>query len=154
MISPEILRKYQFFAAFDSEQLKSLAMIAEVIKYQSGVTIYSDQEIANKIFLLLNGSGDVFFRIGDVASGNQKLVSVGEINPGELFGFSALFEPYKHISTVKTAKDCETLVVPTEKLNNILKSDHSMTNIFYRQVAISVLERLNSTRIQLAAAWA
>jgi CRP/FNR family cyclic AMP-dependent transcriptional regulator len=154
MISPEVLRKYPFFAEFDNEQLKSIARITERVKFISGTTIYSDQDAANKIYFLLEGSGDIFYCVGDTPTGKQKIVSVGEINPGELFGFAALYDPYQYTSTVKIAKDCETLVIPTEKLNELFKLDKNFGYIFYRHIAKYILERLNLTRIQLAAAWA
>jgi CRP-like cAMP-binding protein len=154
MISPEVLRKYPFFAEFNNEQLEKIARITEPIKFLSGTTIYSDQDVANKIYFLMEGSGDIYYRVGDPSRSKQKMVSVGEINPGELFGFAALFDPYQYTSTVKIAKDCETLVIPTEKLNELFKLDTDFAHIFYCHVAKFILERLNFTRIQLAAAWA
>ena len=95
MISPEILRRYPYFGILSSSQLYAIADIAEEVAFEKGQTIFEECQPANELYLLLNGGVDFFYKSEEeFHPKSSKEFSVGEVNPGEPFGLSALLEPY------------------------------------------------------------
>jgi CRP-like cAMP-binding protein len=155
MVSPELLRRYPFFSLLNDSQLKAIAMIAEEESIPSGATILEEGEPAEYFYLLLEGSVDLFYTIkADYHPEQRREVPVGVINPGEPFGISALIEPHVLTSTTRSAADCKVINVEALALRRLLENDPGMSCILIRQVAKSAIERLNATRVQLAAALA
>jgi CRP/FNR family cyclic AMP-dependent transcriptional regulator len=148
MISTELLRKYPFFARFDPAQLKKIAMITEQEKFPKGSILFHEGQPAKNFYLLLDGSVDLYFQISEPV----KEISVGEINPGEAFSISALIEPHILTSTGRTANGCTVLKIIANDLKNLFEDDKILAYHFMNEVAKAALNRLNSTRIQLAAA--
>ena len=55
MISPETLRRYPFFGAFDDAQLHQLAQISEEIELPEGAILFTIHEPADAFMLLMKG---------------------------------------------------------------------------------------------------
>jgi CRP/FNR family cyclic AMP-dependent transcriptional regulator len=155
MISPELLRRYPFFGTLSDDQLRQVAMIAEEKTYEAGKILLKEKAPADDLFLLIQGSVDLLFTVDEEYHPDRhKEFTVGEINPGELFGISALIEPHRYTSTARTANPVHVIHIDGSALRQCCAADHSLACHVYSQVARLALERLNATRVQLAAAWA
>ena len=155
MISPELLRRFPFFAGFDDNQLKSLAMIAEKIDVPAHVAIFKEGTPATKFYILISGSVDLTIKSTEVNSpASSREFAVGEINPGEVFGINALLEPYKHGFTERAAQDCKLIEFDGLALRTLMEEDKDLAYQLMLQISRTLIDRLYSTRIQLAAAWA
>jgi CRP/FNR family cyclic AMP-dependent transcriptional regulator len=155
MISPELLRRYPFFGTLSDEQLRQIAMIAEEETHDEGKTLLKEKAPADDLYLLIKGSVDLIFTVDEeYRPDRHKEFTVGEINPGELFGISALIEPYVYTSDARTARSVQVIHIDGATLRQRCAADPSLACHLYSQVAKLALERLNATRIQLAAAWA
>ncbi|MBI5828854.1 MAG: cyclic nucleotide-binding domain-containing protein [Chloroflexi bacterium] len=152
MISPEILRRYPFFSFLTDAQRKALAMIAEEAACEGGAVIFEEGDPASDLYLLLDGSVDLYFT-PRVTSGHPAPgeILVGEINPGEPFGISALIEPHIFSAAARTAKPGRILKVNGPALCALCEVDCALGYALMRQLAKAALERLHFTRIQLAA---
>ncbi len=152
MISPEILRRYPFFSFLTDAQRKALAMIAEEAACEAGAVIFEEGDPASDLYLLLDGSVDLYFT-PHVTSGHQSPgeILIGEINPGEPFGISALIEPHILNATARAAKPGKILKINGPALRALCEVDCALGYALMRQVAKAALERLHFTRIQLAA---
>jgi CRP-like cAMP-binding protein len=154
MISPEILRRYPFFGPLNDAQLKAIAMIAEEVTFEKGETLFNERKTAEALFLLMEGSIDLYYTIEEEHPELRKEFPVGEINPGEPFGISALIEPYVLTSTARASAPTHVIMISASSLRALCEVDKDLAFVFMRQVAKAALERLNATRVQLAAAWA
>jgi CRP-like cAMP-binding protein len=155
MISPELLRRYPFFGALSDEQLRQIAMITEEETHDEGKIFLKEKAPADDLYLLIKGSVDLLFTVEEeYHPDRRKEFTVGEINPGELFGISALIEPHLYTSTARAASPVQVLHIDGAALRQRCAADASLACHLYAQVARLALERLNATRIQLAAAWA
>ena len=152
MISPELLRRYPFFAFLDDTQQKALVMISEEISVEEGTIIFQEGQPANALYLLIEGDVDLYF-VPDGGNHHalREPILVGEINPGEPFGLSALIEPYALNATARVARDSRVLKIEASALRALCEVDSRLGYALMRQVARSALERLAFTRIQLAA---
>jgi CRP-like cAMP-binding protein len=154
MVSPELLRRFPFFGALDPEQLKKIAMIADEINIPAGSHLFDECQPADTFYMLIDGSIDLSFKSEEeFHPKTKKVFPVGEINPGEVFGVSALLEPYEYNATALVSKDSQLIKMDAGNLRGLLNDEPALGYIFILQVAKAVMERLSYTRVQLAAAW-
>jgi CRP/FNR family transcriptional regulator, cyclic AMP receptor protein len=155
MVSPELLRKYAFFAGLNDSQLKNIAMIAEEVSYVKGEQIFEECDDANALYILKNGSVDLYYRSEEeFHPKTRKEFHVGEINPGEAFAVSALLEPYSLNATARAAQDSTTIKVDAVQLRQLMINDAVLGYTLMAHTAKTLMERLGAARVQLAAAWA
>lgn len=154
MISPEILYRYPFFGGLDDTQVKALAMIADVETLASGVTLFNEGERAKTLYFLLEGCVVLYYMgNGTTIDKFKEGIPVGEINPGEPFSISALIEPNVLTSTARISKPSRVVKFDAESLHYLMQKDQRLAYILTRQAAAAMIERLQATRVQLAAAW-
>lgn len=155
MISPEILRRYPYFGTLSPAQLEAIADISEEVTYEMGATVFKESQPADKLYLLINGGIDLYAKSEEeFHPKSRKEFSVGEINPGELFGLSALVEPYVMTAGARVSQKCQVLEIDAVALRRLIGEDHELALHLITQTAKALKQRLEAVRIQLAAAWA
>ena len=153
MISPELLRRYPFFGFMEDNELKAVAMIAEEVTYVKGAEIIQAATPANNLFFLEEGSASNYFIVEDL-KGNKKELFIDNINPGEIFGFSALIEPHIYTATVRAEKKSRIIKIEGLALRALCQFDPHLSCGLYKATAMVIMQRLKDTRILLAAATA
>jgi CRP-like cAMP-binding protein len=155
MISVELLRRYPFFGKLGYEQLKSLAMIANEIELKDGQVVIEEGKPADALYFLVEGSVALYHPVGSLHTpGESTEVVVCEINPGEVFSISALIEPHVLTSTGRSTGISRVIRLAVEDLKLAFEEDARLECMMVRCVAEAAMGRLNSTRVQLAAAYA
>jgi CRP-like cAMP-binding protein len=152
MVSPELLRRYPFFAMLNDEQLKAVAMIAEEKAYPKGVLLVKENAPANRFMLLLEGDVDLIYSGGGEGAICNALV--GSIAPGEVLGVSSLIEPYTFISSARTNLPAKVVEIDGTALRDLMAADQKLGYALMCNTAAAVLERLKYTQVELAAARA
>lgn len=157
MVSPELLRRYPFFGTLDDTQLKQVAMICDKENIEKGFTFFEECGQADTLFLLTEGSVDLFYHSEEEFptkdSPAPKEFLVGEINPGEVFGVSALIEPYSYNTTARAAREASIIRVDATAVRVLFESDVNLAYKLMVQVTKTTMERMAGLRAQLAAAW-
>ena len=85
---------------------------------------------------------------------SKEEVVVCEINPGEPFSISALIEPHILTSTGRSTGMSRVIRLCVDDLKAAFAQDARLECKMVRLVAEAAMGRLNSTRVQLAAAYA
>jgi CRP/FNR family transcriptional regulator, cyclic AMP receptor protein len=152
MVSPELLRRYPFFASFDEKQLEAIAMITQEKKYPKGALLVKENTDATCLALLIEGDIDLIFSGGGEGAIANALV--GSIAPGEVYGVSSLIEPYRYTATARATMPVKVIEVDGLALRALVEKDSNMGCTMMRNVAVAVLERLRYTQVELAAARA
>ena len=152
MISPELLRRYPFFASLNDDQLKAIAMIAQEKTYLKDTVLIKENTPANKLVLLLEGDVDLIYSGGGEGAVVNALV--GSIAPGEVYGVSSLIEPFTFISSAKATVPVKVGEVDGVALRALMDGDAKLAFSLMRNIAQAVLERLKYTQVELAAARA
>lgn len=153
MISPEMLRRYPFFADMDDTSIKAIAMIAEETPIKAGETLFETGQPSHALYLLVEGNIETSLVIKDNNDTTfHKEFYLDDINPGETFGLSALVEPYIHSTTTRVSRAGKLLCIDAARLNQLCASDARLGFQLMKQLAKTALERLQHTRVQLAAA--
>jgi len=155
MISPELLRRYKLFGSLSEEQLHSLVSIAEEADWEAGETIFEIDSKADSLYLLMEGSVDLFYHVeGELNPDLKKDFGVGEINPGEPFAISALFEPYELTASAVASRPSKGIRMDAQRLIQLCSFDLELGMILQRELIKAIFERLTYVRTQLAAARA
>ncbi len=82
----------------------------------------------------------------------KKEYFISDFNPGEIFGISALIEPYVYTSTVRVDKACRVIEINASALRALCEVDLRLSYGLMQAIAKASLERLQHTRTQLVAA--
>lgn len=154
MISPELLRRYPFFGALSEAQRREIAMLAMEETVVKGQTLLAECDPATYIYLLVDGGVDLYFIVkSESQPGLDKEFAVGEANPGELVGLSALIDPYQYTTTARASAAGRVVKIDALALRALCDRDIDLAYKLMHQVARQTLERLTAARVQLAAAW-
>lgn len=151
MVSTELLRRYPFFAGLDDDQLRQLAMITEDVEVPEGATLFEGEAGADSLYLLKNGSVELHYVVIDEREMEKPQdFLVGIINPAEVFGISALIQPYYYTASAVANNPGSVLQVDGPELRALCESDTDMYVTLLERIASTTRERLTDTRVQLA----
>ena len=155
MISPELLRRFPFFGFLDETQLKAVAMLSEEIDVKQGTSIFEGEQPATALYLMVDGSIDLDYKVVDHE--DPKIVKeffISELNPGDIFGLSAVVEPFVHTTTAKVNAPGKVIRIEASGLRALSELDAKLQAGLMKATAKAAMERLNETQVQLAAARA
>jgi CRP-like cAMP-binding protein len=154
MISPEILRRYPFFAPFNEAELRELALVAEETQADAEQVLFEEGQSADSLYLLIDGGVDLLTAAHEEYYPKQKKeFLLGEINPGEVFAISALLQPYRLTCSARTSRASRFIQFDALALRALFAANCHLGYNGMVQISKALQERLNNTRIQLAAAW-
>jgi CRP-like cAMP-binding protein len=155
MISPELLRRYPFFGAFDEAEIGDIAMIAEEVFYQAGDPVFEVDQPAAALYVLVEGSVELWYVAADKLEPDlRKEFYISEFNPGDVFGISALIEPYVFTMTALVTGATRLIKIDGVELRRLCQLDPKMEAAVMHRLAKVAMDRLHDTRVQLLAARA
>jgi CRP-like cAMP-binding protein len=155
MISPELLRRFPFFGFLDETQLKAVAMLAEEVDVAEGTNIFEGEQPAAKLYVMVEGSIDLNYKVVDHEDPRiVKEFFISELNPGDIFGLSAVIEPFMHTTTAKVHAPSKVIKIEASGLRALSELDPRLQAGLMKATAKAAMDRLNDTRVQLAAARA
>ena len=145
MISPEVLRRYPYFAPIAEESLKEIAMIAEERTVPAGTTMFQEHDPADTLYVIRGGEVDIQYVLG---SGEMAIVDT--LIDGDLLIWSALVEPHRTTGIGTTTKDTRLIAINASDLRALCKSDSRLGHRLMSEVAGLLADRLERARAQLA----
>ena len=152
MIPLELLHRFPFFSFMNSKELKAIAMIAQEVQLQPGQVLIETNTPADSLYFLVQGNLPYYIAItSEHIPDYRQEYFVGYINPEEIFGISALIEPYYYTATMRADKPCRVIKIEAPALRALCEVDPQLSVGLLKAVAKAAMERLNMTRIQLVA---
>jgi CRP-like cAMP-binding protein len=152
MVKPELFHHYPIFSFLKPDKLAAIATISKEEFYEKGAIIYREKEHTDFLYILVKGSVELLFKI-EADNPELKELPFGKVTAGEMFGLSALLEPYIHTSTARASRPSQVIKINAAGLMALCKEDTQMAYRIMRQVAKTTSKRLNATRLQLAMAY-
>lgn len=146
MISPEVLRRYPYFANVNDESLKTVAQIADEKSVPAGTQMFSEGDPADTLNIIVQGEVEIQYVLG---SGERRTVDT--LVDGDILGWSAIIEPYKYTAVCTTKKDTKLVAIQAQKLRNLCDRDPMLGYRLTNQIAKLLAHRLEGARVQLAA---
>ncbi len=144
MVSPELLRRFVFFAGFSDEELKQLAMAGREQVASAGETLFTEGQHAHNLYFLTEGEVEIL----NVGTGNKESVALSSLPAGELLGWSAVIEPYIYTATARATRSSRVIVFAGAELEKLMTDDH-FSCLLMKKTAHVIGQRLRDTRIQL-----
>ena len=155
MIPVELLYRFPFFSFMSDKELKAIAMIAQEVQFEPGDVVFETNAPADSFYFLIMGRLPYYMVVTSEHLPNyHQEYFVGYINPEEIFGISALIEPYYYTATMRADKPCRAIKIDAHALRAICEVDPQLSVGLMRAVAKAAMERLNMTRGQLVALMA
>ena len=145
MISPEMLRRYPYFAGVSDESLKAIAVVAEEKAVPAGTQMFAEGDPAHHMYIIVRGQVDIQYTLG-----SGELRTVDTLVDGDLLVWSALVEPHKCTTVGTTAQDTQLIAIDAVKLRELCDKDPLLGHRLMSQVAKLLAHRLEGARIQLA----
>ncbi len=147
MISPEVLRRYPYFAGIDDESVTELAMIAEEKVIPANTVMFREGDPATHFSIILKGEVNIQYYLG-----SGELRTVDTLVEGDLLMWSALVEPYKATALGTSTKETRLARIDATKLRLLCENEPILGYRFMTQVAKLLAHRLEGARVQLAVA--
>jgi CRP/FNR family cyclic AMP-dependent transcriptional regulator len=142
MISPELLRRYSFFAGFSPKDLKDLAMAGHEQAVKAGDTPFKEGDQAEHFYFLADGEMETLID----ADGEN--ISLSTLPAGEPLGWSALIEPRVYTATVRATRACRVIAFGRAEINRLMEAP-AFAALMLRKLAEIVSRRLRDAQIQL-----
>ena len=153
MVSTELLRRNPFFGFMDNQQINAVAMIANEIAFEKDATILEHDQPADALYMVIEGSVALYYVV--TTRNNPSYYAeyyISDIYPGEIFGISALIEPYVYTGTMKASATSRVLNIDASSLRALCTVDAKLAYGLMREVANAAMLRLNDTRVLLVSA--
>lgn len=162
MISPEILRRYPFFAGLNNEQLILIAGVAEEKRVDNGYVFFRENEELKRFYLVLEGAVSIIIEVPDrdikqpvskQLLGEMKMrdVTISTVGSGNIFGYSGLIPPHCASAAAKALSFCRVIEFDTARLMDEFEKDCAMGFIITQRAAQVIANRLRDMRIETLA---
>ena len=159
MISPEIIRRYPFFAGLNHDQLVTLAKTGEVLNVAMDHIFFREDDTMEAFYLIIKGSVSIFVSVPDsnVKHGISGQITgdlvtqdviVSAIGTGDIFGWSALIEPYVASAGAKALTPCYVIAFNTNTLHDIFKEQPEFGYLMSQKAGHVIRGRLRDLRIE------
>ena len=145
MISPEMLRRYPYFADVNEQALKEVAMISEEITAAADSFLFSEDDKSEFLYILTDGEIDLQYTLG-----SGELRTVDTAVPGDMIGWSALVEPYRLTAAGKVRKNARLIAINGPKLRDLCEANKDLGYRLMVSITKLLATRLEGARVQLA----
>jgi len=127
------LRKYDIFLDLETNELASLARIADVVHASEGETIIREGQPARTLYVMDQGNLMIAFKDG------RALTLHGS---GEVVGWSAIIHPTHYTGDVICLTDCSFVAFPGSELLRLIQSNVAVGTKLMRTVSQRVANRM------------
>jgi len=159
MVSPELLRRYRFFAGLSNNNLVSLAKVANDEKYEAGHLFFHEGSKLETFYLVLEGAISINISIPDPSVEQElsgqltsslitKDVTVSTVGTGDVFGWSALIPPTFSSAKAKAMTHCHVIAFDCTKLFRLFEQDCEFGYLMIQKAAQIIRDRLRDLQIE------
>ncbi len=144
MVSPDLLRCYPFFAGLTREQLLALTWFARPAIYETGETLFHQDDPATRLYLLVDGRARILIEY------NHHREIITDLEPGDIFGWSALVPPHLCTATAECTLTSDVISFDAAALRQLMAADPVLNSTLMTRIAGVVASRLREAYVWLA----
>lgn len=159
MISPELLRRYPFFAGLSYDQIVALADAAEEIAVDSGHYFFREGDELNRFYLTIEGAIGILnelpdqtvdHKLAEQLTGQLRMreVVMSTVGPGDVFGWSGLLAPHRAVASAKALMPARVIAFDCPQLLSRFEEDCCFGYLMMQKIAQVICERLRDMRIE------
>jgi len=138
------LANQPYLAGLSPEYIELLAGCATHVIWSAGETICTEGGSANSFFLIYHGKVAI-----EVDVPGPGVVTIETLDAGDVLGWSWLFPPYRWHFDVRAMELTRMIEINASCLRAKIEEDHEFGFEMMRRFAQTIIERLQSTRLQL-----
>lgn len=135
---------HPFLEGLSGKQLEAVAALAMPVTYRTGETIFKEGDLADRFYLIHSGS--VILSAGGRA---DERVHIQQLGPGDVLGWSWLFEPYSWQYDAVAASPTTATFLYGTWLRDRCEQDTALGYEVMKRIAAVVIARLQAARGQL-----
>ena len=132
------------FKDIDEGIVRLVEPLFELYYYPATTTIFEQKDIANHLYLLVEGAVDVVFKPYD-----SPPMTITSLRPGNFFGWSAAIGNVVYTSSAICQEDSEVLRISGKKLRQLCKKHPTAGRIVLQLLADSVSSRWSNAQEQI-----
>lgn len=143
-VETEDLKRIRFFEKYSDEQLRTIAGISSIREFKVKEIIFEQYDELSEVYILLSGS----LSLG-ISLPKEKRIHLGTITEGQLFSWSAVFQPYISTAWVMAVAPARVIAIDAKMLNAEIERDCDFGFKTMSKIAQTISQRLSDTRFQL-----
>jgi CRP/FNR family cyclic AMP-dependent transcriptional regulator len=162
MISPELIRRYPFFAGLNHDYVSTLAKLADEVSVEAGHCFFDEGDELKKLYLVVEGAVAIVMQVPDRGAKHPlsgqltrnlrtKDITVSTVGTGGVFAWSTLIPPYESTASAKALTPCRVVALDCEQLRPIFEKDRNLAYLMTMKAAQIVRGRLRDLRIETLA---
>lgn len=141
-----ILKGLKLFGELSKEELKKLSTICEEKNFRKGEVIFSKNDPANELYILIQGECEVKIAVG----GETEHYTIYRLKSGQIFGEIGFIEQSKkRTATIKCSKDSKTLILKRKDFDKLVIKNPRIGLVILKNLSKMLAERLRLTDEQL-----
>jgi GNAT superfamily N-acetyltransferase len=138
----DFTRSVSIFKGLSDSQLRMLSGICRIVQYQKDDLIFTQDEINEKLYMVL--TGEVEIRIG------ERMVPVGKVLAGDVLGEISLVEGTPHSATAVAAQDTHLIIMANQDFEVLIQRYPRIGMTVMRNIARSLGQKLKSTDLAVS----
>lgn len=146
MVNIEQLKKFKIFKELNERELELIANIAKEETDEAGARIFEEKALARNLYLILEGKIEIKIH----CAGDERVVVIDQIEPGEIFGWSAVTEPYTFTAAAWTLEKTKLIVLKGERLKELFEKNNHLGYRVVKEIASVISRRLKAAESKLA----
>ena len=139
-----LIEAHPFLLGMRADHLATLLDCAMKARFGRGELIFSEGDVANRFYVILEGRVAL-----EARSPGGSPVLIETIGPGEVLGWSWLFEPYTWHFDARAVESTKAIFFYGTWLRELCQQDREFGCELYKRVALVVIDRLQSARRRL-----
>ena len=143
-IALQALKDLEFTKDFEPGQLEKLASISTYVTFTEETTIFREGDTSELVYLITEGEVSLLTQVP-----GHGQVTILKIGPGQLLGWSSLFQPKKKTAGARTNVPTKAVAINALQLLDLCQSDVALGYRIVWKVADVISNRLRAARKQL-----
>jgi CRP/FNR family cyclic AMP-dependent transcriptional regulator len=144
-ILADILSQNPWFQSLEPAHFEKLLAIAGIATWEDGQTIFTEGELDDRLYLILEGRVAL-----DKSIPGRGRVTILTLGPSEIFGWSAVVPVVgTRTATARAVGPTQAVIFDSAALRQACDDDHDLGYLVYRRLTNIIAGRLSATRLQL-----
>lgn len=139
MIIIKQLKNFRIFNDLNDRELEAIVNFAREEEYDAGVRIFEEKALASSLYLVLDGKIEVRLR-----GKNDRMITIDEVGPGEIFGWSAVAAPYSFTAATWAVEKSRVIILDARNLRDLFEKNNHIGYRVIKEVAAVITRRLKA----------
>ncbi len=141
MIDTHVVGGINFFSGLTAGELRQISELCTIVKFKKGVTIFKRGESAEQFYIVRSGKVHLRVPISILLASTEIVVDV--VIPGNVFGWSALVEPYQFTLSAYCDEESEIIQIGGKELLSCCARKHHVGLVLMGNLAKVIGSRMD-----------